>query len=165
MTISVKIVGLEEMQKRFAKAPDLVSKHGKVAMQKSVIMVEGYAKVNAPVGVNSRLRNSMVSKVETFGGSITGRVGSSMSEIYPLVMEYGRRPGAKMPPPQALERWVYLVMGVPADEALGVAFVVARNIGRRGIKGKFFLKRAYETSKSSILGFFQAALHSIVRDL
>jgi hypothetical protein len=102
--------------------------------------------------------------VSGVGADVTGKVGSTINEPYPAVMEFGRQPG-RMPPPEALERWVHLKLGVPADKAPGVAFQVARSIGRKGIKGRFFMRRAFERSKAAIDGFFRSALDAITRDL
>jgi hypothetical protein len=46
-------------------------------------------------------------------------------------MELGRRPGAAMPPPDALERYGH-----------GLGIVIARAIARRGIRGRFFVRNA-----------------------
>ena len=75
---------------------------------------------------------------------------------YAGVIEDGRRAGEKMPPPAALEAWVRRHLNVEyitkkgvakarkvrKDEAPGLAFIVARAIGKRGIKGKHILARA-----------------------
>lgn len=113
----------------------------------------------------TRLRNSIVSKVTgSFPNSLQAKVGSTIAkkEVYPAVMEFGRKPGAKMPPPSALERWVHLVLKVPTERARGVAFVVARAIGRRGIKGKKFMQKGFEQSKPKMLIYFEQALNRIV---
>lgn len=55
------------------------------------------------------------------------------------VVDGGRRPGAKRPPTAALIPWVRRKLGVGADEARGVAFVLARAIGRRGQQARRIL--------------------------
>lgn len=71
-------------------------------------------------------------------------------------VEGGRRPGARMPPPAQLERWVSVRFGLPmgrvrgrgrggkfqASPAYRVAILVARKIAIRGIPGKFVMRRA-----------------------
>ena len=164
MTYKLTVKGLQEMHRSFNKSPQSVNKHAKIAMGKSVLFVLGEAKQTAPVGVSGRLRNSMVSKVEGFGSRITGRVGSSLTEIYPLAVEHGRKPG-QMPPPSALERWVHIVLHVPTAQALSVAFVVARSIGKKGIRARPFLHNALQGSRGAINRFFNDALRAIVSDL
>lgn len=54
---------------------------------------------------------------------------------YASIIEYGRRPG-KMPPSRLLIPWVMRKLHVPAKKAAGIAFVIARAIGRRGLIGR-----------------------------
>jgi hypothetical protein len=64
---------------------------------------------------------------------------------YAGVIEYGRRAGVR-PPAAALVPWVRRKLGVSAKKAPGVAFVIARKIGARGIPGKHVLTDpAYQT--------------------
>ena len=133
MTYTVETPDLERLISEFKKFPDLFIKYSVPAMKQSVIAVEGDAKANAPVGVSGRLRNSFASKVEATGSDIVGRVGSTLTEPYPLVMELGRRPGATPPPVSAMLRWVHIVMGFPEEAAYRVAKVGARGWwGRAG---------------------------------
>lgn len=66
---------------------------------------------------------------------LLGRVYTTLAYARP--MEEGRRPGSRPPPPQALHGWLRR-HGIPT----GAAWVIARAIGRRGIKGRFFMKAA-----------------------
>lgn len=61
---------------------------------------------------------------------------------YSSVIEQGRRPGARQPPTKALVPWVRRKLGIGRRQAEGVAFLVARKIGRDGIPGKLILTRA-----------------------
>lgn len=161
----VTIPLLDEQLKKLAGFDSISNPLLQNAMTKSVIKVQGGARENAPVGVSGRLRQSIGYQVSGAGSAITGWVGSTMKdEVYPSVMELGRRPGT-MPPPSALERWVHLVLGVPENEVAGVAFLVARSIMRRGIKGRFFLLKAYMASLSSIENFFYSAIQEITKAL
>ncbi len=160
-----RIEGLEALEKVFKAFPDVTDKHLREAMSQSTLRVVAEVKPLAPVGVSGRLRNSIGSQITGTGAHITGHVGSTLtSEVYPAVMEYGRRPG-RMPPPSALERWVHLVLGVPTEEAPGVAYTVARAIARRGIRGRFFLKQGFEASREAVVGFFRDAVERIVREV
>jgi hypothetical protein len=55
---------------------------------------------------------------------------------YSPIIEGGRRPGARMPPPRVLEGWVRRRLGISGKEAKGVAFVVARAIAKRGLQAR-----------------------------
>lgn len=162
----VEIKGLDECVARLGKYDKIADKHLLTAMSQSVITVESAIKPLVPVGVSSRLRNSIASEVKHLSAlSIEGKVGSTLKgEVYPSVMEFGRKPG-KMPPPSALERWVQLKMGVAPADVPGVAFLVARAIGRRGIKGKKFMERGWKQSKGKVHQFFVNALHRITNEL
>ena len=58
-----------------------------------------------------------------------------------IIAEFGRRPGAKAPPPNAFARY--------GDES--VRFAIARAVARRGLKGRFFIRRTRERLRSSEL--------------
>ncbi len=163
---TVEIKGLDEQLAKLKRYDQIADKRLITAMSQATITIESEVKPLTPV-FQARLRNSIGSKVEREGPlSIVGTVGSSLKdEEYPAVMEFGRRKGAKMPPPQALERWVYLVLGVPKEEAPGVAYVVARSIARKGIKGRKFMERGYKKARPKVLEFFARALDLIAEDL
>jgi hypothetical protein len=159
---NVEVKGLKELERWAKRYPDLYKRHTGRAMESSVKHVEREVKPLVPV-FHGRLRNSIASEVQEQGSKIIGIVGSTLKdEEYPAVMEFGRRAGAKMPPPSALERWVHLVLQVPVDKAPGVAFVVARSIGKKGIKGKRFLEQGFKAAVPRIQDEFAKALHSIV---
>ncbi len=93
------------------------------------LLGERAARENAPKDT-SALARSILSDVHP----TTARVYSTLG--YASVMEYGRTPGARMPPPAALEGWAR------RHGFTGSLFVLARSIGRRGIKGRFFFQKA-----------------------
>lgn len=78
---------------------------------------------------------------ESIGYTISDRRGNLMLEVGPSVdndllggvLEFGRRPGARMPPAGVLLPWMAR-HGIPEDRE----FVVRRAIGRRGLQGQPF---------------------------
>jgi hypothetical protein len=71
------------------------------------------------------------------------------AEVHAAVIEHGRRPGARMPPPAVLGEWARrkgLLRDVPkrgrqaAQRSLG--FVIARAIARKGLPARRVLDRA-----------------------
>lgn len=58
---------------------------------------------------------------------------------YAGVIELGRRPGARPPPSKMLMPWLRHKLHLSESEAVGMAFVVARAIGRRGQAGRHVL--------------------------
>lgn len=162
------LVGLEEQLRKLGAADAAVDKHMRPAMLKSLTAIQSQVVPNWPVGVSGRSRQSLAAagsvRVSGAGSRLTGRFGSTLREVYPAVIERGRRPG-KMPPPSALYRWVQLKLGVPAGQVRGVAFAIARQIGRRGLKGKRVMAQGFQSAKPLVHGFFRHALHAITKDL
>lgn len=152
--------GWEELQRYLARFPQIAQRELKAAMQKSVVTIAREVKPLTPVGVSGELRNSIGSEVIQEGPTnIIGRVGSSIREAYPVVMEAGAKP--HFPPPGNLELWVRRKLGVSTEDAPSVAFTVARAISRSGIKGRFMLKQGWEKSQARVNGFFEEALRKI----
>lgn len=81
----------------------------------------------------------------TYGRVFVARQGAVAQ--YAEVMELGRRAGAKPPPQQALVGWMSRHGMDPK-----LAFVLARAIGRRGIKGRFYFKAAYDAVQRALPG-------------
>ena len=75
---------------------------------------------------------------------------------YAGVIEYGRRPGARMPPEDAIARWAQRKLGLPYKRARAVAFVMRRAIARRGLAPRKVL-----TSPNTV-SFLVAALQGEV---
>lgn len=67
---------------------------------------------------------------------------------YAKVIEWGRRPGAKAPPPEVIQAWVRAKLvssgkvGDTDKEVKSVAFLIGRAIKRRGIPAKLVLATA-----------------------
>lgn len=163
--IAIQIKGLAQLRKQIKKYPKIANKHYRRAMLKSVTTIEGKAKPLTPV-FRGRLRQSIVSGVRGTGIELTGVVGSSLkNEVYPAVMEFGRKPNSKAPPAKALERWVWLTLKPPKKMVAGIAFVIARAIGKRGIVGKFFLHKAWNRSQRQVYRNFSRALANITEEL
>lgn len=181
--LDVSIIGLEEQLKKIGNFGPLLNKHLVRGMEKTTTFTVSKIVPGVPVGVSARLKNSIGSEVKTEGiGSVVGKVGSSLKdEEYPAVMEFGRRPGAKMPPPDALVRWVH-VKGLAgtysikshrrqggkkrqADEDLAVAWMIARAIGRKGIQGRSYMKKGLEKAKPSVPKFFKFEMDELMKEL
>jgi phage gpG-like protein len=76
-------------------------------------------------------------------------IGSALP--YAQAVEEGRRAGARQPPMEALEDWANR-QGIDPD----ALYVIARAIGRRGIEGRLFLQRAYESVNHQMPGIMAA---------
>jgi hypothetical protein len=89
---------------------------------------------NAPVD-RGTLRKSARIDYRREKYKFTARIG--FYTPYAATKEYGRRPGAKPPPIKPIREWAGR-HGIPKD----AAYPIARAIGKRGLKGSFFLHRA-----------------------
>jgi hypothetical protein len=157
---TVEIQGLEEQIGLLERYDDIAEAELTHGMYESVKAIRYSARVHAP-RFSGDLANSMQSRVSNVGSWLVGEVYSDAADpVYPLVMESGRRAGAAMPPPDALAGWADAVLG---DASL--AFVVARSIGRKGIKGRFFLRKAFRENEAAILGLFRLITERIAQKL
>jgi hypothetical protein len=182
-TYEIEIKGLEEQIRRLNAYDENSTKELTTAMNQSVVTLESAIKPLAPV-YRGRLRGSIASEVKQEGvGSIVGKVGSTLkNEEYPAVMEFGRTPGSKMPPLEPLIRWVHLkqiagnyrvkatktgkhtrvgTKDVQTAQDEQAAYVIARSIARKGIKGLHFMSRGFDASKMQINEYFTQALKRI----
>jgi hypothetical protein len=180
--MSVDMHGVEEQLKKLGNFGSLLNRHLEQGMNAATTMVASKIIPLVPVGVSGRLKNSIGSEIRTEGiGSVVGRVGSSLKdEEYPAVMEFGRAPGT-MPPPEALVRWVHVkhLAGTysikthrrqggkkrQADEDLQTAFLIARAIKARGIKGKFYMKQGLAKAKPGIPRIFKKEMDEMMKEL
>lgn len=163
--IEVEIPKLPKMISNLSQFDQIATKHLVSGMDFSLLTVRGEVKKNTPIGVSSRLRGSIASEItQTVGSTVIGKVGTSLKEPYPSVINFGRTPGW-FPPPEALERWVQLKLRVPAKRVKGVAFAVARKISRTGIKGRRFMEKGFQAAKSRVNANFNRARDRIIKEL
>lgn len=92
--------------------------------------------VNTGEGVNS-----ITIKPRT-PGSLDYKVGSE--KIQMVIAEFGRRPGAPMPPEDPIIRWMNEVGIRPSEDQTweGLAYVIRRSIAENGIEGFSPFRRA-----------------------
>ena len=59
-------------------------------------------------------------------------------------MEFGRSPGARQPPVDAIEEWVNLKLGVSGKEGTNLAWAIAKSIAKYGIQPTYFFRDAID---------------------
>ncbi len=106
--------------------------------------------------------------VNSIAAQITGRRGQQTLIVGPdqahaaqaAVIEYGRRPGSKMPPQGVLLEWMGR-HGIPEE----LEFVIRRNIGRNGLAGQPFpfAAPAYDDHRSELDALFEGVLDTVQR--
>lgn len=128
-----------EVLAALARWPDIFGEEITNTLEKAALLLVGKTADLAPVGIGAggNLANSIAAgrPVAVAGGwEIT--YGTTVEHAEAI--EYGRTPGSAMPPVDEIARWVWLKgpqIGLQFDteeQARGLAFVIARNIARRG---------------------------------
>lgn len=144
----------------------------------AVLLLDREVTVRTPIGVTEAARGSIVHQVEPLGrGDVIGRVGSPLPHVQ--VLDRGRRPGAKMPPPDELELWVRRKFRIEVprkrgggvrrraptvDEAASIAWLIARAIGHRGLKPHEMFSKAIAENESNLSRIFGGVGLEITRD-
>ena len=119
-------------------------------------------KKQTPKGVTKILVGSIFGEVNM---APKPRVLFGTSALYGPVVEEGRRPGATMPPPDALRPWVERKLGVRREESKRVAFVVARSIGKKGTKARKMFEKSIPAIRRFALKTFGLRTKRIADEL
>ena len=131
--LSATVIGLDQLN---ANLSDLTGP----PLARLLTDAASHAKTVAAKGVSGTASRSMQSEVKRE----SARVFSLMSEARSTSIELGRGAGGPLVHPDALRRWVARV-GYP-----GTAFALARQIRRRGVKGRFFMKAAIQSTQNAL---------------
>ena len=132
--------GIDALAKRMDGAPAIVNAELLTAIRGVGLDAERYGKANlTAVGAIDRgqLRRAVTSTASAIGTGAQAILGVKLPYARPV--EEGRRAGATLPPTAPIAAWLGRHGGDPKR-----AFVVARSIGRRGIRARPYLKPAAE---------------------
>lgn len=91
--------------------------------------------------------------------SVPNADGTRIVNLQPYwaVVEYGRRPNSTPPPRAPIEAWLRRRLKLKPAAARSAAYVVARAIGRRGLRGRRILTHPAVTAQ------IEAILHDEIR--
>ena len=144
----------ESLEHLGAVESDLVAIAQETAMEGHSIVVEEITK--SKLVDSGALRNS-VNVQPTAEGAIL-----SVGALYAGVMEEGRRPGAKLPPLDAIYTWV-VRKGIAKEDSTeerdengmdehvkSVAIAIQRTIAIAGIRGRHYFRRAMKKVKARL---------------
>lgn len=108
------------------------------------------------------LRNSIKpTPTRNRGALVWGGAGTSVK--YAPVMEYGRRPGARMPPVAPLKDWVKAKMGITKQSDIDrAAWAVAFSIARKGIEPRYFFRDALKAITPALQRDFDQTVQQII---
>ena len=151
--ITVQITGIAAAMKKFS--PEELDKRKVAAMNESLAMLKGMVQERTPVD-RGILRGSIFTELRGEPANLRGIVapGPATKEYAP-VMELGRKPGGKMPPVSAIAAWAHR-KGIMIS-----AFVLARSIARKGIKGHFMFRDAARKGKGRVLAIWKKHLSTL----
>lgn len=137
MVVSFEIKGAEEISSTLKAS--LWKKPLRKLFVRATVIAENKARNEAPKDTGSMARN-----IQSNISSTKASVSLPRNLAYYHVMEEGRRPGGRMPPVDAIAGWLRR-RGSSAN-----AFVVARSIARRGIKGRFFMRQGFVATQKAM---------------
>ena len=116
-----------------------------------------------PIGASGNLKGSIFTEIKGKNPGVLRGVVASRAD-YADHVEFGRRPGGAMPPwreGSPLYRWVVRNLESRGGDFESVAFLVARAIARRGIKGRRMFARALEDNQHRVDGRIRELLDEI----
>lgn len=167
---TLEVKGIDEIIAAFEHAPDVVEEEVLKTMQTSLDTFKQAVQLGMdanwpPGGKNfGTLQASVATEIEGTPVDLTGFVKTPL--IYGRPVEDGRAAG-RMPPVDAIELWVIRKLGIASPESRGVAFVIARAIGRgttrfqRAGGAKMFAK-GFETALPLVEGEWDRLLDNIL---
>lgn len=129
---TIRALGLEEFE--HAVDPELLLAEVEKTIGEAALYAEARVRTRS-FATHDTAATSRSWMAESHGMSAT--VSSPL--VSAVIEEEGRRPGAKMPPPQSLAGWARR-HGFPVTS--GALFALARAIARRGRPGRFYLREA-----------------------
>jgi len=170
LVITIDASEAEEAARFFDQFDEFLAQDLNVAMEASLQFVEGQVAGRTPVGVTGNLQKSITHKIETPFPNMTGYVFSPLAD-YARVIEYGRTPGAKPPPVDAIQLWVTRKLQVPEESIEEVSRLIALAIGHRGFSpewdvgptGAKMFEEATEVSTPYVVQQFANAVDQAVR--
>lgn len=145
--LTVQITGVDALK---AKLTPVLYQGAVTELLTSLALIgERTARIEAPKDTSAGAR-SIVSEVQPMMAMVYTPLA------YMRVMNDGRAPGARMPPPDALAGWAQ------RHGFTGSLFVLARSIGRRGIKGVHFMEKARDAVVAAMPAEIEKAARKVV---
>ena len=152
---------------------------GRIYMDRVLLKEQNEIQKLAPTGDTGLLRASISTKLQRSVGFLTGTVFIEATKgvgSYAAVMEFGRRKGKKQPPSKVFFGWLrnttqgreffadlkstYKKITIPQ-----AAFILARSIKKKGIKGKHYFKNGLKEAKPSVKHILKQYKKAIAKKL
>ena len=149
----VEVRGVSEQIRKLENYDAIARREEVPAMDRSVRLIVGDARSNAPRGPSGNLASSGEADVRPITGYVVGKV--EFTDYKALWAEFGTDP--HWPPPEKLAQ----SMGVEIWEA----HLIARKIAVSGTPASHFLWRAYKDNAGTVRRLFEIAVDRITRAL
>lgn len=160
--IDIDIQGVAELSAAWERAPGIVETEFFRASTEATLLLERETRERTPRGVGggAGLSGSFSARPPRAAGDIVvAEMGTALDYAAPV--ELGTRP--HFPPVAPIEDWVRHKLDVPAEDAAGVAYLIARKISRTGTEGAFMVRDAFAANRAQVARIFEAA-QSRIRD-
>jgi len=152
--VRIELEGLDEFQKKI-NPTTLLGPAFRRSHEQSITLLEGATKAGTPVDTGTA-RRDISHATDTASIPLWSQVGGNVKYLPPL--EYGRKPG-NPPRVEYLKPWAKR-KGIP-EEAL---FAIVRSIARKGTKGRFMFKKAFERNVENVKRIFDHNLKQVEKD-
>jgi len=166
--LRLTLMGQEEFARRLAALDRVAKDKAKYQVNRFSLELMNEAKLACPVDMGqlrssirpTYFQNGMTAEVSTntgYGAFVEFGTGPRGRNSYPgpVPKDYVYGSGGKMPPLLPIKEWCKR-KGLPP----GIAFVIARQIGRKGLKARPFMLPAFEKIRPQ----FEAKIERIIED-
>ena len=143
--VSGELEGLDELMRRFRRAPERFEGYMRRFFGKALPVVEREVKVRTPVNTGA-LRSSVGFEIEGAGARMQGIVGTPKD--YAPFVELDTRP--HWPPFIPIAYWVHRKLRVAGELHYAVTRAIQRKIARFGTKGKHMFETAFEETRERV---------------
>ncbi len=135
------------------KREEIIQNRLLAAMHEALLYLEREVKERTPIGATEILRGSVFSEIRGRSFNLHGVVASPQAYAEPV--EYGTRP--HWPPQGPIRLWVRRVLNVSEEDINAVAYLIARNISRKGTEGAHMFENALKDGRNTVSNIFQRA--------
>ena len=167
LSIHVDAAALAGLARAWREAPELVAEEMTTAMREATLLLEREVRERTPIGIGGGggLAGSIGAHDPEVvpGEGVVGMVGTSLRYAAPV--EFGRRPGQRMPPVRALQDWAEVRLGVSDEESRGVAWAIARRIAVEGTEGAHMFRDGLAATAGAVEGILARGLDRITARL
>ena len=160
MNIQMTAIGLAQLQAAWLAAPELTTRALLAEMTAITVHLQGEVQDAMPA-VSGLTRASIAQDAFSTPTGVLGVVGSPAPAA--LFVELGTKP--HMPPVSALIGWVQERLGVSAQDAKRVAFLIARKIARKGTDPQRIFAKTLDANEAFIARQFDGMAARLAQHL